>query len=71
MTSIFLVMRYNYPYMIFDDLDKAIDHCTRYKEKHGKDDTNLRIDEYEMNGAEKHSSYVWSSWWHGKQKDKE
>lgn len=70
MSSVFLVMLYGYPYMIFDDLDKAIRACKHYQKTSGNPGASLRIDEYEMDGLEK-NNFVWSSWYQGKEKDKD
>jgi hypothetical protein len=46
MTKIYVVMTYNYPSHVFDNLEKAIEYC-----KTCGDEDEYTIDEYELNGG--------------------
>ena len=53
MNTVFVVMCYNYPYRIFDNLTSAIRCCKEYPTTayNGEVTASLKIDEYEMNGG--------------------
>ena len=64
--KIYLVMEYNSPYAIFDNIDSAIEMCVTYIEKYKTPPSTFSIYEYEMNGKQTIPTYVWSSWWYGR-----
>lgn len=59
--KLYLVMAWNYPDRIFDNIDKAIDYCKDFAKRDGR--ANHRIDEYELNDIE--NKTVWNCYWWG------
>jgi hypothetical protein len=60
MDKVYLVMMFNYPYAIFENMNDAINSCKEHVQKFGP--RPMFVQAYTINGTQ-NGNITWANWW--------